>query len=62
MSAPNTNLEKQEKRHAGPLIGIGAGVVLALVLLIAFIFFMGDAPGEGEADVVASPDVETVTD
>ena len=60
MSAPDTNLEKQEKRHAGPLIGMAGGVILAIVLIVAMLFFLvgdGDAPREG-ADVVA-PGVST---
>lgn len=34
MTAPNTNIEKQRKRHRGPLIGISVG--LAFVACIAF--------------------------
>ncbi|MEM7709429.1 MAG: hypothetical protein AAF264_01495 [Pseudomonadota bacterium] len=48
MSAPDTNIKKQEKRHAGPLIGIGAGVVFAGILLFAFLSFQVD-PAETEA-------------
>lgn len=40
MSAPNTNLEKQEKRHAGPLIGITAGIAFVAVILLGYIFFI----------------------
>jgi hypothetical protein len=57
MSAPDTNLDKQKKRHWGPLVGMGAGIALAAVLIVAFLVFMADGPGEGEADRVASPDV-----
>ncbi|MBJ6370010.1 hypothetical protein [Sedimentitalea arenosa] len=31
MSAPQTNIEKQERRHKGPLIGVGLAVVVAIV-------------------------------
>ncbi|WP_431299362.1 hypothetical protein [Tabrizicola sp. BL-A-41-H6] len=33
MSAPHTNLEKQRRRHVGPLIGMMVVVVFALGLL-----------------------------
>lgn len=34
MSAPDTNLNKQAKRHRGPLLGIIAAVVVAGILLL----------------------------
>lgn len=43
MSAPDTNLKKQKKRHIGPLIGIA--VVLALVAVLGF-SFLGSADPE----------------
>lgn len=52
MSAPDTNVEKQEKRHKVPLVGMVGGVVFALLLLAGLFFFVigsGDEP-EG-ADV-----------
>lgn len=33
MAAPDTNLEKQKRRHRGPLIGMGVSVVFVAVLL-----------------------------
>lgn len=33
MSAPRTNLDKQEKQHRGPLRGMALVVIFALVLL-----------------------------
>lgn len=39
MSAPNTNLETQRKRHRGPIIGIIAGLLfVALVAFAAFVW------------------------
>lgn len=32
MSAPNTNIDHQRRRHRGPLIGITLAVVFVLVL------------------------------
>ncbi|MGR3469119.1 MAG: hypothetical protein ACU0CI_14700 [Shimia sp.] len=40
MSAPDTNVEKQEKRHWGPLFGIKAAMVYGAVLLLVFIVFI----------------------
>lgn len=56
MSAPDTNIEKQEKRHAGPLIGMAAGVVFAAILLVAFLT-MQAGPDDEVADdaVVVAP-------
>ncbi|MGB3406355.1 MAG: hypothetical protein WBA67_02580 [Jannaschia sp.] len=57
MSAPDTNIEKQKKHHAGPLIGIAAGVVFAGLLLFVYLSANVEPVGTGEADVVESPDV-----
>ena len=62
MSAPDTNLEKQKKRHAGPIIGITAGLVFACIIGIAVMMMTAPPQGEGEADIVPSPDVEQVTE
>ncbi len=40
MSAPDTNVEKQAKNHFGPIIGITAGVIFALIIVIAYVFFI----------------------
>lgn len=40
MSAPDTDVEKQAKNHFGPIIGIGAGIVLAIILIVAYTFFI----------------------
>ena len=45
MSAPDTNIEKQNKRHRPSLIGIGAVVAFAGVLLIALIVYVVDRGG-----------------
>lgn len=52
MSAPDTNLKKQEKHHRAPLIGIRAVVAFALVLLAllaVLVFARGDDPSEEQA-------------
>lgn len=39
MSAPHTNLEKQQRRHRGPIYGITAGLVfVALIAIAAFVW------------------------
>ncbi|WP_341211865.1 DUF2273 domain-containing protein [uncultured Limimaricola sp.] len=62
MSAPNTDVEKQEKQHKGPLVGM-AIVAIFGVLLILFLVFIGFGQGnepEAEATVeaVGSGEVE----
>ena len=37
MSAPDTDLKKQKKRHFGPLAGIGAVLLLVLILFLAYL-------------------------
>lgn len=54
MSAPKTDLEKQEKRHRGPLTGIVGVVVFALVLLLLFVGYVvwqGDSPEGAEQQI-----------
>lgn len=53
MSAPDTDLEKQRKRHRGPIVGIVVGLVfVAIVALAAFVW-----PGI-PLDEQAAPDGE----
>ena len=40
MSAPNTDLEKQERRHRGPLRGMAGVLIFAAILLVVFIAYM----------------------
>jgi hypothetical protein len=52
MSASNTDVEKQVKRHKGPLIGIALVVAFALILLAFFAARTVDQGGVPEgADV-----------
>lgn len=41
MSAPKTNIEKQRRRHLGPLVGMAA--VVAFALLLMAVWFMWSA-------------------
>ena len=52
MSAPNTDPEKQKEHHRMPLLGMRAVVLWALVLLVLLIVwltFRGNDPGEEQA-------------
>lgn len=39
MSAPDTNIKKQERRHKAPLLGMKGVVVFAALCLIALVFY-----------------------
>lgn len=56
MSAPNTNLEKQARRHRGPLRGMFAVVLFALVLLVILAFW---AFGRGGVPQGADVQIQT---
>ncbi|PZX16230.1 hypothetical protein LX81_02081 [Palleronia aestuarii] len=52
MSAPNTDVKKQERRHKVPLSGMAWMVGFAAVLLVALVIYLsvgGNEPGDGEA-------------
>jgi NADH:ubiquinone oxidoreductase subunit 6 (subunit J) len=49
MSAPQTNLEKQERRHWGPLTGMAIGLAFVAALFIGYLVWTtanGDVPRE----------------
>ena len=52
MSASETNTEKQRKRHRGPLIGIVAAIVFALVLLAILAIWVLGAGVDPDAEAV----------
>lgn len=54
MSAPDTEPEKQAKRHRPSLIAIAAAVVLALILLLGFLTLVverGGTPDGAETQI-----------
>ncbi|MGI1661120.1 hypothetical protein ACRDNQ_02680 [Palleronia sp. KMU-117] len=53
MSAPETNVEKQARRHKGPLLGIAVAILAALVALVAVGLFAStdDAPDVPPAEL-----------
>lgn len=58
MSAPDTNVEKQAKRHKGPLRGMSGAIILAVVAILA-VFAWVNLTGVDEAPV---PEVTTTTE
>ena len=64
MSAPDTNVEKQEERHKPALGGIGFALIWGLVLLaglVAFTILNGDDPvGSDEQIDSRTGEVEAV--
>lgn len=48
MSAPDTNIETQERRHAGPLAGMTLVVLFAGALLVGLIGWTVYSAGEPE--------------
>ncbi len=54
MSPPDTDLEKQERRHKGPLGGMAAAMIFAAVLLVGLVLYLayaGNEPGEPEEHI-----------
>lgn len=63
MSASETNIEKQTRRHKGPLVGMGLGVGFALVLLLVFVgyqAYLGDEPDGAEVQIDGRTGAEVV--
>ncbi|KPQ05896.1 MAG: hypothetical protein HLUCCA12_12995 [Rhodobacteraceae bacterium HLUCCA12] len=62
MSASNTNLKKQRRHHAGPLIGITLALLVAVGLFIGYLFYTADTETrspENGADVEGLDDAES---
>lgn len=58
MSAPNTNVEKQTKRHKPSLFGMGAAIVFATILFVGLMFWIsanGNDPETAETQVEVVP-------
>jgi len=52
MSAPETNTQRQERRHRPALIGIAAALVLAAVAAIIMAFFSVPSSEQAAPDLV----------
>lgn len=59
MSSPRTNLERDKRRHIGPLIGTAVVTIFAVLLIIYWLFEevqeSDPAAPIGEQDMPASP-------
>ncbi|QGX99019.1 hypothetical protein EI983_12365 [Roseovarius faecimaris] len=58
MSAPDTNVEKQTKRHKGPLTGMPAAIVLAVVAIVGAIAWINFTGIEDEVDTGVTTSTE----
>jgi hypothetical protein len=64
MSAPNTNVEKQERRHRPALLGIRGVLVFVALITIGLVFYImvvGSDPDQA-ADPGALPNPQADTD
>ncbi len=59
MSAPNTNVEKQSRRHAGPIIGMAAGLAFVAIILVGYFFWVA-SPSTEEPTTVDGNDAQIV--
>ncbi|TNF20760.1 MAG: hypothetical protein EP318_09705 [Rhodobacteraceae bacterium] len=62
MSAPDTNLEKQKRRHKGPLAGIKLGLAVVALLFAGFLvwtFAQSDGPEGAETQIDGRTGAET---
>jgi hypothetical protein len=55
MSAPKTNIQKQKRRHWGPLLGIALALIVATLL---FLWLMGYLADTETPDPAPAPVVE----
>ena len=62
MSAPDTTTRKESERHRGPLRGMFAVVLFALVLLAGLMFFVAGRGGTPEGPRVNGATGESTTD
>lgn len=64
MSAPDTNIEKQETRHKPALLGIKGAVIFGVVMVLLLLFVIlnnGRDDDEAAADLTTAPAVSTET-
>lgn len=56
MSAPDTDLQKQKRRHWGPLLGIATALAVAAILFFVYLGYSADTdtperqPAAGQVD------------
>lgn len=59
MSAPDTNVEKQEKRHRPSLFGIKGAIIFGILMLLGVVGF--NLINAGDPDAVTNTDRATPT-
>lgn len=59
MSAPNTNLDKQRKRHWAPLLGIAAATLFGVIIIV---YWIGEEVVESDPQPPAGLDAGTVNE
>ncbi|MBZ8119023.1 hypothetical protein KUD11_10230 [Roseovarius sp. LXJ103] len=57
MSVPDTNIEKQENRHKGPLSGMALAAIIAALGFVGVLAWAGMEPREGLDVDAAAPAV-----
>ena len=60
MSAPETNIHKQEKRHAGPLTGMRVLLIIVGIMLlgwVGWVVIQGQDPQGAETQIEVVPGV-----
>lgn len=77
MSAPDTNIDKQEKQHKPALLGIRGAMIFGVLMVLLLLFFVVDNgredmatedtaveqdAGAGSVDATADPVATTATD
>ena len=56
MSAPDTNVKKQERRHKPSLLGIKGAMIFGLLMLLGVFFYSAYYGGEPTANAVTNTD------
>ncbi len=56
MSAPDTNVEKQERRHKPALLGIKGAMIFGVLMLLLIVLYSAYYGGEPTADAVTNTD------
>lgn len=59
MSAPDTNVEKQEKRHKPALLGIRAAMIFGALMMAGLAIYVMTNGDEESADAVTNTDQAT---
>ena len=57
MSAPQTNIEKQKRRHRGPLIGMALVTIFGVAMI--FFWLMGESANSKKRDFLQPAGEET---